>query len=152
MLRQQSASSIDPFIISYVDAKVDKVKAEMSAEVTKLEATVKAAEAQRSLDYKALADSIRDAGSSLPTKATIRNWVLTGFGGVIAAAALAWSIFDTGAGVTGAFADKVLETRDIAKVSAEQSAAVNAKLDKLLAAQGKRNDDAKGSAGRQPPK
>jgi hypothetical protein len=139
-----NSGTVDPFLLHYVDAKIDKVRAEMNTELTKLESVINKAETQRSADYQNLISRIDNVSTTLPTKDTVRNWVLTGFGLVLAVAALGWSIFDTGTAIPGAFADEVLKSREQAQAIADQNAALDAKLDMLIKAQVQENDHARG--------
>jgi hypothetical protein len=129
----------------HVDTQISAVRSEMKGEIATVMATVREAEAQRTIDYQKISSGLAEVKSTLPTTNTIWKIVLTGFGSVIGAAALAWAIFDTGAGVTGTFADKVLEAKSAAQASERQAAAINAKIDRLLQAQEKANADAETS-------
>ena len=123
----------------YVDTKVDGLRSEMKGEIETVMATVREAEAQRSVDYSTLATSLDGVKTSLPTKGTIWRIAGTFFGGIIALMALAWAIFDTGAAITGGFAESVLSDK-------EQQDKIEKKLDQLLLEK-KASDDVKGSAG-----
>lgn len=127
-IRAASTSSDVDNIYRYVDAKVDGLRSEMKGELATLAATVQAAEAQRSADYTKLAASVDAVKDNLPTKTTA--WQMLGalFVGGIAVLAFLWTAFDTGVGVTGVFAEKVVE--DI-----EQQNDIEAKIDKILESQ-----------------
>jgi hypothetical protein len=130
----QTSATIDPFILHYIDAKVDKAKAEMNAEVSRLESTIANAEAQRTVDYKTISDGLRDVQTKLPTTTTIWKAAGATVVGLIAAAALTWQIFTAGGGFTGSFAQQILSSKEAAQAATRQSAIVNDKLDKLLSA------------------
>ena len=75
------------------------------------------AEAERKTAYNdlsgkisGLSTEIQGAQSSLPTKETVRNWVLTGVALMVALVALVWQVFGIGGDVAGNFADRVLES------------------------------------------
>ncbi len=108
----------------------------MRGEVATVMAAIERAESQRSVDFHNLQNSVEGVKSNLPTKATVRNYVLAGFAGVVAFLALVWAIFDTGAGVVGSFSEQVLEQK-------QQQHDIQRKLDQLL--QDKQNGDAKRS-------
>lgn len=129
------ASISEGYVLQLVDAKIGQVKAEMASQIGGLAARLEIAETQRAADFRDIQKTFDDVKNSLPTKSDIRKTVLGGFGGVIGAAALAWAIFGAGSSMTGAFADKVLESKEMTKATATQTQILNAKMDKLLEAQ-----------------
>jgi hypothetical protein len=131
----RAASAIDQSVVHYVDSKMGQVKAEIGLELAKLEASLVKAEAQRSVDFQQLSTNIQGVQSTLPTKDTIRNYFWGGAGLVVAAMALIWGAFGTGAGLTGSFADKIVETKEAAHSAKEQNEAILKRLDALTSRQ-----------------
>lgn len=111
-IQSTNRPTVDPFILQYVDAKIDKAKAEMNAEISRLESTISTAEAQRTVDYKTISDGLRDVKNTLPTTTTIWKAAGATVVALTAAAALTWQIFSAGGGFTGAFADQVLHSKE----------------------------------------
>lgn len=131
-IRTASTSSEFENVYRYVDTKFDAVRSEvnavrteMKAEVATVMAEFKSAEAQRSTDYRDLSGKLDSVTQSLPSKSTFVKMGFALFGGILTAAALAWAIFDTGAGITSSFADQVLDDK-------KQQDQIESKLDQLL--------------------
>lgn len=124
-LGRASTSNEIENLYRHINSEIGAVRSEMKGEIATVMAAVKESEAQRSADYRMLEASIKQAEASLPSKDSIRNYILAGFGAVIATLAFFWAVLDTGANVTGAFADDIMANK-------EQDSRIERKLDELL--------------------
>lgn len=123
-----------------LEAKVDAAQSKMDGQMATLMAEFRTAEVQRSSDFDQVQRDFIDLKATLPTKTDItkstRNWAL-GLGGfVVGLAGLLWAFFGTGAGITGALADKLLDTKS-------DQREISKKLDEIL----DKNDNDKPQAG-----
>lgn len=123
----------------HVDTQIGAVRSEMKGQIATVMATIREAEAQRSVDFNALRTSVDKVSASLPTTATMWKIIGTVTGGAFAMLALLWAVFGSGASTTGIFADKVLEQR-------EQQAEIRKSLDILL--KDKANDNTQTGTGK----
>ena len=102
----------DESIYRHIDTQISAIRSEMKGEIASVMAEIAKAEAQRSLDYNTLSQSLNAVRTSLPSKNDM--WKITGavVGGGIGLLGLFWAIFGAGASLTGSFADKVLERKE----------------------------------------
>lgn len=111
--------------ISSVRSEMKAARTEMKGELATVMAEFRTAEANRATTYSELSGKLQTVTDSLPSTKTIWRAAGATFLGLVATAALAWAIFDTGAGITSSFADQVLEDKT-------QQERLEEKLDKLL--------------------
>lgn len=131
-------------VYRHVDSQVGAVRAELSAmkkevksDISTLIAELKSAEADRKIELHGITSELAVVTKSLPSTGTIWRAAGATVGGLVAAAALAWAIFSTGAGLSGAFADEVLEVKS-------QQDVIDEKLDRLLSKDEEGGEDGEG--------
>ncbi len=124
-------------VYRHVGTLIGALRSEMKGEIAIVMATIREAEAQRSVDYQSLKTSLDNVRTTLPT--TFAMWKIVGsvVGFAVGLLALLWTAFGAGQSITGLFADEVLEQRT-------QQADIQNKLNILL--EQNANDNSQASA------
>lgn len=114
-------------VLHLIKSEVAVVEAKMNAELSKLDANLVKAEAQRTIDYKSLSDSLTAVSSTLPsTKTMVFTVIGTGasiFLGILGVLAFAGDRFDGGMAASGALSAQATEqAATIAQINANIAA------------------------------
>lgn len=107
--------------IGMLNVKMSALETKIDSEVKTMLAEFRVAESAREVQYNTLSTKI----GSLPGKWTYWGSIGALFLGIITVLTSAWAVFDTGAGISGAVADKVLDQKSDAQK-------IQSKLDQLI--------------------